>query len=161
MSYSHHFASVGVVVCVVVGVKHLLLWNHWVKLNQTCYKCSLAWGHEIFLIWCRSINRIIQHDRQVLKCIFIGQLSNLFFSETIMSMNLISSVNDVWMVLCEVSSISADSKSNIMYHFINRWRYCWQYPISLEFGISIKLICIFNRCRQYVFYISKDRRLSK
>ena len=107
MSYSHHFASVGVV---VVGVKHLLLWNHWVKLNQTCYKCSLAWGHEIFLIWCRPI---IQHGRQGSKCIFIGRFSNLFFSETIMSMNLISSVNDVLMVLCEISSYSLSSVLNI------------------------------------------------
>ena len=110
---------------------------------------------EIFLIWCRSINWIIQHGRQGSKCIFIGQFSNLFFSETIMSMNLISSVNDVWMVLCEVSSFSADSKSKIIYHFINRWRYCWRYPISLEFGISIKFICIFNRCRQHVFLYFK------
>ena len=41
------------------------------------------------------------------------RFSNLFLSETIMSMNLISSVNHVLMVLCEVSSYSLSSVLNI------------------------------------------------
>jgi hypothetical protein len=56
-----------------------------------------------------------------------------------MSMNLISSVNDVWMVLCEVSSFSADSKSKIIYHFINRWptvgdtQFRWSSALEIRF----------------------------